>query len=69
MRRKSVAAELGTPDNLPVLANNPWTGDYLYLSFQYPIHDELRRGASRLDTCGYDNVGIQDNQPHLPFRR
>jgi hypothetical protein len=69
MGRKSVAAELCASDYLPILANNPWTSDHLYLPLQYPIHDELRRSTSRLDTSGYDYVGVKDNQSHLVFRR
>jgi hypothetical protein len=47
-RRKSIAPELRTPSYLPVLVDDPRTGDCLYLSFQYPIHDECRGGAARL---------------------
>jgi hypothetical protein len=61
--------ELRPPDYFPILANNLWTGDYVDLPLQYPIHDELRRGTSQLDTSRCEYVGVEDRQSHLLFRR
>src|SRR5665213_4168075 len=67
--RKPVAVELRTPDDFPILANNPRTGDQLDLPLQHPICAEFCRGTSRLDTGGYEDVGVEDNQSHLVFPR
>ena len=56
-------------DNLPILSNDPWTGDYLYLPLQDPIHDELCRGILWPDTSGDNYIGVQDDESHLAFRR
>src|SRR5271163_1070689 len=68
-RRESVTSELSTPEDLPILLNDPWTGYCLCLPFKYPIHHEARRGAPRLDACGHEDVGIQDDESHLALRR
>jgi hypothetical protein len=68
-RRKPKTAKFRALYDRPVFFDDQRAGDYLHLSVQNPIHDELRRRAFRLYTGGDDYVCIQDSKSHLVFRR